>query len=102
MSLGFGMQIGPCQILRVLPATGPSVYKARDTRLERTVAMKVIAVVSINREVLRERLFREARAASAFNQPHNCTIRNVGDRLVRRRSSPWSLAASAPVGATAS
>lgn len=54
-----------------------SVYKARDTRLDRTVAIK-IAAAQFN-----ERFEREARAVAALNHPHICTLYDVGpDYLV--------------------
>jgi eukaryotic-like serine/threonine-protein kinase len=53
------------------------VYKARDTRLERTVAIKVASVK------FSERFEREARAVAALNHPHICTLHDVGpDYLV--------------------
>jgi serine/threonine-protein kinase len=54
------------------------VYKARDTRLGRTVAVKVLAGPTADREQLRERLDREARAVSRLNHPNICTLHDVG------------------------
>jgi serine/threonine protein kinase/tetratricopeptide (TPR) repeat protein len=80
MSLAPGTRLGPYEVVALIGAGGMGeVYKARDTRLERTVAIKVIATGGVNRELLRERLLREARAASALNHPHICTIHDVGD-----------------------
>ncbi len=54
------------------------VYKARDTRLERTVAIKVLRAQSSERPDLRQRFEREARAISALNHPHICTLHDIG------------------------
>ena len=54
------------------------VYKARDTRLDRTVAIKVLPEhLSANAE-LRKRFEREARAVSSLNHPNICTLYDIG------------------------
>jgi serine/threonine protein kinase len=56
------------------------VYKARDTRLDRTVAIKVLpAKIAANAEA-RQRLEREARAVSALSHPHICTLYDIGEQ----------------------
>ena len=54
------------------------VYRARDTRLDRTVAIKVLAATLAGTPDVRERFAREARAISALNHPHICTLYDVG------------------------
>src|SRR5262245_28427051 len=54
------------------------VYRARDTRLNRTVAIKVISDALAGSPELRERFDREARAIAALNYAHICTLHDVG------------------------
>ena len=54
------------------------VYKALDTRLERTVAIKVLPEHIANREELRGRFEREARAVASLNHPNICTLFDIG------------------------
>ena len=54
------------------------VYRARDTRLDRAVAIKVLAASLAGTPDVRERFAREARAISALNHPHICTLYDVG------------------------
>src|SRR5712692_1748630 len=56
------------------------VYCARDTRLERTVAIKVLPEHLSSNPQLRERFEREARAISSFNHPHICALYDVGQQ----------------------
>jgi eukaryotic-like serine/threonine-protein kinase len=79
MALQVGSRLGPYEILAPIGAGGMGeVYKARDTRLDRTVAIKVLPEhVSSNPE-LKARLEREAKALSGFQHPHICTLYDVG------------------------
>ena len=79
MALTPGTKLGPYEILSPLGAGGMGeVYKARDTRLERTVAIKVLpAHLSENAE-MRQRFEREARTVSSMNHPHICTLYDIG------------------------
>ncbi|MGH7726872.1 MAG: protein kinase domain-containing protein [Candidatus Eiseniibacteriota bacterium] len=74
-----GRRLGPYEIVAPLGAGGMGeVYRARDTRLDRTVAIKVLpAHLSMEPEV-RARFEREARAVSSLNHPHICTLYDVG------------------------
>ena len=73
MALAAGDRLGPYQILAPLGAGGMGeVYKARDTRLNREVAIKIA------KEQFSERFEREARAVAALNHPHICTLYDVG------------------------
>jgi serine/threonine protein kinase len=56
------------------------VYKARDTRLDRTVAIKVLTAHLADDPHARERFQREARAVAALNHPHICTLHDVGSQ----------------------
>src|ERR1700687_3867099 len=79
MSLAAGTRLGPYEILTPLGAGGMGeVYKARDTRLNRTVAIKVLPEHLSQKPQLRERFEREARAVSSLNHPHICTLHDVG------------------------
>lgn len=80
MPLSPGDTLGPYRIVSAIGAGGMGeVYKAIDTRLDRTVAIKVLPAHIANREDLRARFEREARAVSALNHPHICALYDVGD-----------------------
>jgi len=79
MALSAGTRLGPYEILASVGAGGMGeVYKARDTRLDRTVAVKVLpSHLSDNPEV-RQRFDREARTISSLSHPHICALHDVG------------------------
>jgi hypothetical protein len=81
MTLASGTRLGPYEILSAIGAGGMGeVYKARDTRLDRIVAIKVLpAHLSDGREI-RERFEREARTISNLNHPHICTLHDIGNQ----------------------
>ena len=71
MALSTGAKLGPYEILSPLGAGGMGeVYKARDTRLDRLVAIKVLPEHIAKREDLRQRFEREARTISSLNRPN--------------------------------
>jgi serine/threonine-protein kinase len=79
MPLSAGEKLGPYEILSAIGAGGMGeVYKARDTRLDRTVAIKVLPEHIARREDLRARFEREARAVASLNHPHICTLHDIG------------------------
>ena len=74
-----GARIGAYEILHLLGAGGMGeVYKARDIRLGRTVAIKVLPPATASNPHALQRLEREARAVSTLNHPHICTLHDMG------------------------
>ena len=72
-------KLGPYEILSQIGAGGMGeVYKARDTRLDRIVAIKVLPAHLADRPDLRERFEREARTIAGLNHPHICTLHDIG------------------------
>ena len=79
MALSAGTRLGPYEILAPLGAGGMGeVYEARDTRLDRTVAVKVLPPDMAADSDRRARFEREARAVAALQHPNICTIHDVG------------------------
>jgi Tol biopolymer transport system component len=77
--LAAGTRLGPYEIVGLLGAGGMGeVYRARDTRLDRHVAIKILPEALANDPAWRQRFEREARAISALNHPHICTLHDVG------------------------
>ena len=92
MALDVGTRLGPYEIVAPLGAGGMGeVYRAVDTRLDRTVAIKVLAAHLAADPDLRERFEREARAISALNHPHICGLFDVGDASVDTPDGPASV-----------
>ena len=80
MSLTRGMRLGVYEIQGLVGAGGMAeVYRARDTRLDRTVAIKVLHPSFASTPQRRERFEREARAISSLSHPHICALYDVGE-----------------------
>ena len=81
MALSAGTKLGPYEIQSPLGAGGMGeVYRARDTRLDRTVAIKVLPSHLSSDENLRQRFDREARTISSLNHPNICHLYDVGSQ----------------------
>jgi serine/threonine protein kinase len=79
MTIAPGSRLGPYEVLSPLGAGGMGeVYKARDTRLERTVAIKVLPTHFSSSPEVQERFEREAKMISQLSHPHICAIYDVG------------------------
>jgi len=79
MELAPGIKLGPYEILSPIGAGGMGeVFKARDTRLDRIVAVKVMPKHIAAREELRARFEREARTVSSLNHPNICVLYDIG------------------------
>ncbi|MGH9442440.1 MAG: protein kinase domain-containing protein [Thermoanaerobaculia bacterium] len=83
MTLAAGTRLGPYEILSPLGAGGMGeVYKAKDTRLDRMVAIKVLPSHLSDNPELKARFEREARAISQLTHPHICALYDVGEATV--------------------
>ena len=79
MELTAGFRLGPYEILAPLGAGGMGeVYRARDTRLDRTVAIKVLPQHLSSSPEVRQRFEREAKTISQLSHPHICALYDVG------------------------
>ena len=105
--LARGFQLGPYRIEDILGAGGMGqVYRATDTRLNRTVAVKVLPKVLATNPRFRARFDREAQAIAALSHPHICTLHDIGqhdgvDFLVMEYLEGETLAARLDEGPTA-
>jgi Serine/threonine protein kinase len=105
VTLTAGSRLGPYEILSAIGAGGMGeVYRARDTRLERTVAVKVLPEHLTSNEELRQRFEREAKTISQLSHPHICALYDVGregdrDFLVMEYLEGETLAARLDKGA---
>jgi eukaryotic-like serine/threonine-protein kinase len=79
MPLTTGSRLGPYEITDAIGAGGMGeAYRARDTRLDRVVALKILPDRFADRSELRERFEREARSIASPNYPHICTLYDIG------------------------
>src|SRR5437588_2750424 len=80
MALQAGQRLGPYEIIAPLGAGGMGeVYRARDSRLERMVAIKVLNPALASNADLKARFEREARAISSLNHPNICVLHDIGN-----------------------
>jgi|SRR5579864_1622134 len=81
MALTSGTKLGPYEIQAPLGAGGMGeVYRALDTRLQRTVAIKILSSHLSESSEARQRLEREAKAISSLNHPNICTLHDLGSQ----------------------
>src|SRR6201987_3384011 len=81
MALASGTKLGPYEIQSPLGAGGMGeVYRARDTRLDRTVAVKILPAHLSNDVEARQRFDREARAISSLSHPNICHLYDIGQQ----------------------
>jgi len=84
-----GTRLGPYEITAPIGAGGMGeVWRARDTRLDREVAIKVLPAGLAGNEQLRQRFEREARSISQLNHPHVCTLYDVGAEASDGQGTP--------------
>jgi TolB-like protein/tRNA A-37 threonylcarbamoyl transferase component Bud32 len=80
MSLPAGARLGPYEIVAPLGAGGMGeVYRARDTKLDRHIALKVLPAIALTDLAARARLVREAKLAGSLNHPSICTVHDVDE-----------------------
>src|ERR1044071_3622543 len=81
MTLNPGSKLGPYEIVAPLGAGGRGeVYRAKDTRLGRSVAVKILPAQFSADPVRRQRFEREANIISSLNHPNICTLHDVGSQ----------------------
>ena len=81
MTIPAGTRLGSHEILSLLGAGGMGeVYKARDTRLDRFVAIKVLPAHLAIQPELRERFEREAKTIASLNHPNICVLHDIGEQ----------------------
>src|SRR3974390_953796 len=79
MSLAPGQKLGPYEVISPLGAGGMGeVYRARDTRLERIVALKILPKELSGDPVGKQRFEQEAKTISSLNHPHICVLHDIG------------------------
>src|SRR6202051_4337593 len=107
MALTSGTKLGPYEIVAPLGAGGMGeVYRARDTRLDRIVAIKILPSHLSENPEAKQRFDREARTISSLNHPNICTLFDVGhqggvDYLVMEYLEGETLASRLDKGALA-
>jgi Tol biopolymer transport system component/predicted Ser/Thr protein kinase len=83
MTIASGTLLGPYEIVTPIGAGGMGeVYRARDTRLDRSVAVKILPAQFASNAHLRARFEREAKTISQLNHPNICTLHDVGENFL--------------------
>src|SRR6202166_3101189 len=81
MLLAPGTKLGPYEVQSLLGAGGMGeVYRARDTRLERIIALKILRAQLSSDPARKQRFEREAKTISSLNHPHICTLHDIGSQ----------------------
>ncbi|MCI0617801.1 serine/threonine protein kinase, partial [bacterium] len=81
MAIATGTRLGPYEILTLLGSGGMGeVYRAKDTRLDRIVAIKVLSSHLSSNVDLKARFEREARTVSSLSHPHICSLYDIGEQ----------------------
>src|SRR5579872_3140584 len=81
MALRAGTKLGPYEVVAPIGAGGMGeVYRARDTRLERSVAIKILPSHFSTDPVRKQRFEREAKTISSLNHPHICVLHDIGSQ----------------------
>jgi serine/threonine protein kinase len=100
MSLTAGTRLGPYEIQSLLGAGGMGeVYLARDTRLQRTVAIKILPAHLSSNPDLRTRFEQEAKSISALQHPNICVIYDIGSQGgdTAGPATPWNRGGALPL-----
>src|SRR5437870_2821259 len=80
MALSPGARLGPYEVLSAIGSGGMGeVYRAKDTRLDRTVAIKILSPTVAGDPQFHERFEREARVVSSLDHPHICALHDIGE-----------------------
>src|SRR5713226_4995478 len=83
MTMSSGTRLGPYEILAPIGAGGMGeVYKARDTRLDRAVAIKILPAEFAHNAQFKVRFEREAKTISQLSHPNICTLYDVGENYL--------------------